>query len=179
MGLKKFKHDFNNDLDFFIKIYNDDDFEITGYQDYIDYYDKEDVITIDLTNKCIVSATNFCCDTKNELKFPYIPLTIFSDDGDKYGYKATLIYAGHIAFLKLDYTNGKTLWFYKDDECYPTTIQECIEDTDVAHFWDCARHNGFTDEEIIGYTEALYKTNIDYNFKLPTDLNNVIILQGL
>jgi len=157
------RDDFSQDLDHFIKLYD---------MDYLEFIDKygSDKIEIELSDKIVVSAF-----ADNE-KLPMNILTIFIPEEDRHKYKSSLIYVGHIAFIKLQYDNGNTLFIYKDDECYPQTFKE-IYDEDETDLSYCCEDNGFKKEDIIYQFEKLIQSTFDYNYKI--DMDKVIMLIGL
>lgn len=136
-------------------------------EEFINYY--SDNIVIDLTDKIVVALAS--CDDKT---LPIETLAILIPQEEEYKYKATLIYAGHIAFIKLVYENGTINYLIKDDECCPCDFDECIESGDILY---CAKENNFTREDILGFIEKVIQVNYDYRFKIDKD--KLIMLEGL
>jgi len=164
MALLQFDNwDFKDDLEHFETLYN------MEYEEFINTH-KQNNITIDLTNKIVVSIR--ACSDKN---LPIDILTIFIPEEIKNKYKSTLIYAGHIAFIKFEYNNGLIKYSYKDDECYPVDMDELLNSGDDVVY--CCEEKGFKNSDIELQIEKFIQATFDYNYKF--DKNNIIILQGL
>ena len=155
--------DFKDDLEHFETLYDMD------YEKFINTY-KRDIIIIDLTDKIVVSLR---ADSNKNL--PLDLLTVFIPEEFKYNYKATLIYSGHIAFIKLVYNNGLIKYFYKDDECQPIDMDELLNSGDDVVY--CCEEKGFKSSDIELQIEKFIQATFDYNYKF--DKNNIIVLQGL
>ena len=136
-------------------------------EEFINYH--KDNIVIDLEDKIIVALAS--CDDESA---PVETLAIFIPEGEKHDYKATLIYAGYIAFVKLEYKDGKVKYLIKDDECCPCDFDECIESGDILY---CAEENGYTREDILDFIEKTIQVNYNYKFKI--DKEKLIVLEGL
>lgn len=139
------------------------------YEEFINYH--SDNIVIDLTDKVVVSIESIW----NDSKFPANILAILIPEEEKYKYKATLIYSGHIAFIKIEYEDGKVKYFYKDDECMPQTYKE-LEQYESDIFYQC-EENGFKKEDILEQIELIIRSKYDFRYKLSKD--SLIMLEGL
>lgn len=139
------------------------------FQEFIDEYGAEEIL--DLTDKVVVSIES----SWNNKNFPACIHNIFIEEGKKKKYKASLIYSGHIAFIKCDFEDGSVRWLYKDDECPPHTLKESIE-WDDSFIYHC-NINGFEPKDILTHIERLIQTNLHFNYKLEED--SVILLHGL
>lgn len=161
--LKINRNDFSQDLEHFKKLYN------MNYEEFIDKY-RDDKIEIELSDKIVVSME---ADNK---KLPMTILNIFISEEERCKYKSSLIYVGHIAFIRLQYNDGSVVFLYKDDECYPQTFKEVCED-DESDLIYCCEDNGFKKEDIICQFEKVIQSTFDYNYKV--DMDKVIVLIGL
>jgi hypothetical protein len=157
--------DFKEDKAHFESLYH------KTYEEFINLYSDDNII-IDLTGKIVVSLEAAHCYLNENL--PVQLLTIFIPEEVKKKYKASLIYAGHIAFIKAEFNDGSNLYYYKDDECYPVDITRISELGDLLY---CCEENGFTAEDVELQIEKCVQGIFDYRFKL--DRNNLILLQGL
>lgn len=166
MALLKFKNDFSDDMEHFKDLY-----ECTPEQFISGYSDN---IEIDLTGKVVV-AVEAPCLLWGKATLPINILAIFIPEEEKYSYKATLIYSGHIAFLQIKRTDGKIQYFYKDDECYPQTYTD-FERCESECFYEC-KENGFEDKDILKQIEMQIQVSHDFKFKAKPE--NLIILEGL
>lgn len=135
-------------------------------EEFINYY--SDRIEIDLTDKVVVAVSY----SDNELT-PIEVLSVLIPEQEKHGYKATLIYSGHIAFVKLEYNDGRIKYLIKDDECPPQSFDDCIENGDILY---CAEENGYTRNDILKYIENFIRV---HNFKFNIDKEKLIMLEGL
>lgn len=167
MALLNFKNDLQNDKEHFESLYK------MTYEEFIGEY-AEDNQVIDLTGKvvvCIESAWEY----PEPARLPADILAILIPEGEKYKYKASLIYSGHIAFIKIEYEDGRIKYFYKDDECCPQTYAEFCE-YDASVFYQC-EENGFQKDDVLKQMEMTIKVSHDFGYELDAD--NLIILQGL
>jgi hypothetical protein len=131
---------------------------------------SDDNVVIDLTGKVVVALE--ALDSK---RLPIDIYAILIPEEERYNYKATLIYSAHIAFIKLEYKDGRVKYLIKDDECYPKTFQETIEESgDLLYI---AEDNGFTADNIFDVIRMKIKVEYDYNFELKKE--DLIILEGL
>lgn len=163
--LYNIKNDFNND-----KIYFESQYEMT-YEEFINYYGDDNEV-IDLTGKVVISLTSF----EPYGNTPVDLLGIFIPEGEKLGYKATLIYASHIAFIKTEHKNGLVQYRYKDDECCPQTYKDIEEYEDCPLTYDI-NGRGFKLEDMVTQIERYIQSRFDLNYKLNKD--DLIILEGL
>jgi len=163
MAIFKLEYDFKDDKEHFEELY-----EVT-YEEFIEKYGDDKEI-IDLTDKVIVSLR-----ADSDRNLPMDLLTVFIPEEEKHNYKATLIYAGHIAFIKLEYKDGKIVYLYKDDECSPMTFEYFLSIEDDATY--CCEQNGFKVSDTELQIEKFIQSVYDFNFIL--DIDNVIVLEGL
>jgi hypothetical protein len=155
--------DFKSDTVHFEKQYE------MNYEQFIEKYNGDNII-IDISDKIIISLR-----ADSDYNLPMDLLTILIPEEDKYKYKATLIYSGHIAFIKLEYKDGKIVYFYKDDECHPGTWDEWMSwDGDVKF---CCEEKGFTVRDMEIQVEKIIQSTFDYNYKFDKD--KIIVLEGL
>ena len=162
-----------------------DGYDLREYksEDFVELYDEtaeefiakyeEDIISIDLTGKVLVaveSAWAWGNDFPVEIKAILVP------EEQRYGYKATLIYAGHIAFVKLEYKDGReTRYLIKDDECEPSTLAELIH-YESSIVYQCEKQN-YTIEDMLEQIEMIIRSKYNFKYKLKRD--NIIFLEGL
>lgn len=174
MALLRFrKGDMDDDLEHFLKMYDDEEVA-GGYENFMKYY-GDDNIEMDLTGKVLISVDGIGNYFNDDANIPIDILTLFVDEGQRFKYKPKLIYSGHIAFLIIERENGDKDYFYKDDECYPQTFEEFLEcDGDVIYE---AKERGFTVEDVKQQIEMVIKSRVDFNYKF--DPQNIIILHGL
>lgn len=160
--------DFKKDESKFCETYSD----FKSYQQFIDYY--TDNIHIDLTGKIVLSVAGHCL---NKVNTPMDILAIFIDEGERFGYKSELIYAGHIAFIKCVFKD-KTIWRYKDDECMPVNYQDFVYggcSGDLVYEW-CEEGTGYK-VDFFKQIKYFVRSVFDLNYEL--DSNKLVILQGL
>lgn len=142
-------------------------------EEFISYYSRDNIV-IDLTGKIVVAVESIWNYWK-DIKHPIKVLALLIPEEEKHHYKATLIYSGHIAFIKLEYSNGEVKYLIKDDECTPQSFDEMVE-WNSSIIYEC-EENGFKKEDILTYIEMLIRVKYDYNFKLNKD--DLILLEGL
>ena len=173
MALIRFEHDMQDDEEDFKDSY--DEGEVAGgFENFIKAY-GDDIITIDMTGKVLISVDSMDGYFGKDKNLPINIMTLFYDEGTKHKYKPSLIYAGHIAFLKIAYEDGRVSYFYKDDECYPQTLHKFLEDScsTVYH----ATERKFTQDDIKSQIEMLMNSRVDFRYKI--DPEEVIVLEGL
>ncbi len=157
-------NDFDNDLEYFKKQYEMD------YEEFINAY-KRDNVVINLTGKIVVAIESQ--DHFNKRK-PCEILGIFVPEEERLGYKATLIYAGHIAFIKCEFKSGKIVYYYKDDECCPQNFEECINSGDILY---SAEETGFTRNDILQQIQMWLRLSYDFNYEVKEE--DLVMLAGL
>ena len=169
MALYKIENDISNDLKHFADLYKMTCEEFINK--YTDKY-KEDNGVINLTGKIIVSLR-----ADSDKNLPFDLLSVFIPEEEKKYYKASLIYAGHISFIKLEYIyeDGKVSYLYKDDECPPMNWEEFMEyEGDVVY---CCKEKGFSVDDIKSQIEMFISSMHDYNYRFNE--KDIIILEGL
>jgi hypothetical protein len=163
MGM--YDNDFSGDMKHFESLY-----ECTA-EEFINKY--RDQTVIDLTGKVVVSVADWCIEKSN---VPLDILGIFVDEGERLGYKSSLIYSGHISFIKVEFNDDTIKYFYKDDECPPMTMEEFYtEECSVMYSW--CTEKGKPKEDILTHIENAIRFYHDVNYKL--DPNNLYIVEGL
>lgn len=165
MALFNIKNDFNRDMKFFEQMYD------MTCQEFIDYYGDDNEV-INLTDKVVVSIDSFEPDGNTPIDL----LAILIPEEERYHYKATLIYAGHIAFIKLERKNGTIEYLYKDDECCPQTYAD-IEGYADSHLTYDINERGFELEDMVTQIQRYIQSRFDLRYKLDKD--SLIILEGL
>lgn len=105
----------------------------------------------------------------NDTECPVNIISAFIPEEIKHNYKATLIYAGHISFIKLEYKNGRILYLYKDDECYPQLLSERFKENTLSF-------EGYEEIDVMSQIERFIQSTFRYNYTINKD--NVIILEG-
>lgn len=165
MALLNYRNDFSDDEDFFKEKYD------MGFEEFIKEYGEYKII-IDLKDKIVVSVESIECD--EEKRFPVDVLALLVPEGEKYGYKASLIYTEPFSFIKIEYLDGHKRIFYKGGECIPQDVEDFLDCSDI--FFD-AEDYGFKKEDVFNYIELKLKADYDFNFKLDKD--KLVILEGL
>ena len=164
------KGELSGDLEHFKQLYE------IGYEEFIGEYEDDNII-IDLEDKIVVSLTTHCLEGKTPLEV----LAVFIPEDERLKYKSILIYSGHIAFVKCEFENGKVIYKYKDDECYPQTLEEVLgmdNHREESTLMYSVRDYGFTKEDVITHIERYIQVNYDFNYKIE-DISKVVVLQGL
>lgn len=154
--------DFVEDRNHFHDLYD------CSYEEFIEEY-GDDKIEIDLKDKIVVALSH-----EDGNNMPVCIHSIFIPEGDRYKYTSKLVYVGHIAFLIVEFKNGKKRMFYKDDECYPQNFEDCITCGDILF---CAEENGFNREDILSQIEKTIQINHNFKFKLKEE--QLVMLEGL
>lgn len=152
----------NNNRDGFSrdKQYFEDMYEMT-YDEFITNYKD---IEIELNDKVVIVV-----EPHNDTECPINIISAFIPEEIKHNYKATLIYAGHISFIKLEYNNGRIIYLYKDDECYPQTLSETFKE-------ETLNFEGYEEVDVMNQIERLVQSTVRYGYVINMD--NVIILEG-
>ena len=99
---------------------------------------------------------------------------IFVHDSKFGAERSTLIYAGGIVFLIINYKKGGKRILYKDDKSYPCGFRDCIESGDILYY---AEYNGYTAKDILEKIEKCLQVHYLYHYEL--DEKELILLEGL
>lgn len=98
----------------------------------------------------------------------------------KDGQSATLSYHGHISFINIDVGDNEKVLLYKDDECYPQTIQQWYEEeckwrNEIEYV-----NNAQSIEQFIELINLVIRAD-SQNLVIQPDTNdkNIVIVQGL
>lgn len=179
MAFYRLEYDFKDDKELFEDLYTNDDQEqfdrgLDGtYEGFIRYYSDNEVI--DMTGKILISVRGIGNYFGHDAFTPIKIMTLFYDDGDKYGYKPELIYSGHISFLKINRDNGDIQYFYKDDECRPQTWEEFLNEHSSALYE--AQERGYSIEDVQKQIEMFIRANIDFYYTFNAE--DVYVVEGL
>lgn len=154
---------FKNNLEDFKKWYN------VECEEFIKQYESS---RTDLSNKIVVAVE--AIDPLIEyINLPMTILGMFVDEGDSREYKAELIYAGHITFIKGTFKNGTIEYHYKDDECSPQTLSEFYDaEETIQTYW--TKNNVYKQIEYYIYSAHDFTYNNRLDFK-----DRIIMLKGL
>lgn len=139
-----------------------------SYMEYIVKYGIDELI--DLNDKVLVTLS----PEEEGANRPANIHQVFIHDNKFGAYKSTLVYAGGVVFLIIDYKRGNKRILYKDDKCCPCDFRNCIESGDILYI---AEYNGYTAQDIFDQIEKCIQINHSYNFQLRE--KQLILLEGL
>ena len=149
-------------------------------KDFMDKY-SDDWIPNDLEGKYVVAVEqNSFTPNEEEGYYCFRVLSIYTPRHDQI---AELMYCGHIAFVTIKDKKGKEICkLYKDDECYPQSLEDWYNDEIAWMIREDYRDEGVppTKQEVVELIETIIKGHCQ-NPKLELNIKeeDIIILQGL